>query len=240
MSPLYAFLSLVNYSETPVLSAVDSSTAALMPSLLLGYYIPAFGMFFWPNLVERQSWLFVWQLYPLHVALAFFALSSVRLGLAESGGDQRLKKLRRDLVRLRLSIGLPAIISATTWAWTLYENRSHLANLFLPTGLPSRLLPDMTAFCGEFLRWDEVLVMLSMVSWVILVCSETARSDPGQRQWVRDIILGALILVLGGPGAFLAVGWQRREETLTKKWERELLLEEVAAKVNGLLRAHHA
>ncbi|KAK5654761.1 hypothetical protein OQA88_7086 [Cercophora sp. LCS_1] len=223
-----------------VLSTVESSTAALFPALLLGYYIPAFGMFFWPNLVERQSWLFVWQLYPLHVALAFFALSSLRLGFSESGGDRRLKQLSRDLVGLRLTIGIPALISATAWGRTLYENRSALASLFFPTGRPHRFLPDLTAFCGEFLRWDELLVMLSMISWLFLVCWETTRFNTKPQSWARDVTLGVLLLLLGGPGLLLAVGWQRREETLTKRWERELLLEEVAAKVNGLLRANDA
>lgn len=238
--PLYCFLSYVYaHNQQPVTSNHRDSLAAILPALLVGYFIPACAMFFWPDLRERQAWLFLWQLYPVCISLVYHAVT-ITLLASRTGDPPIAKKLHRDLILVRLSVGLPVVLACTVWMWTRLASPSGLADIFIPSVAPSSALPDFTAFCGQFLRWDAIFVLGPTMVWVGYMLTESKNAGLLDVGWIK-LSLGALaITAMVGPGATIGLGWWWREEVIAAKHEKEVLLQEVVAKVDALLKANGA
>ncbi|KAK1753897.1 hypothetical protein QBC47DRAFT_385163 [Echria macrotheca] len=239
--PLYCFLS---YIDSPSLESMlqgpRSSPLSLLPALLLGYYIPGIAMLFWPDLGERQAWLSVWQLYPIHVSVARYVLSLVAIGKPKTQGETPLVKFQRELLVTRVCVGFAVVVGAATWLSTLWSAGFAFPSVFVPTSMPARSLPDFTAFCGLFLRWDELFSFASMFVWLGYVYHDAKKADLVRTSWSDLALRGVLLSVLLGPGATMGLGWLWREEAVAARREKEALLLEVAAKVDFLLKENGA
>ncbi|KAK0708063.1 hypothetical protein B0H67DRAFT_494899 [Lasiosphaeris hirsuta] len=236
--PLYCFLSYIYAPiDSPVSSDQRSSLTAVLPALLVGYYIPAYAMFFWPDLAERQSWLFLWQLYPVLISIAYHA---VTLGTATPRNRSVVAKLSRDLLAVRVCIGVSVVLGASVWLWTRFSAPLSMATIFAPTGVPRLSLPSLTAFSGQFLRWDEVFVFGPMLLWLAYLYEDTKRAGLLQASWLSLIPLAAAAVIALGPGAAVGLGWLWREEAILARHEKDTLMLEVAAKVDALLKANGA
>lgn len=142
LCPLYCFLSLT-YSPTPQadsLPSSPSSPASLTPALLLGYYIPTYAMLFWPNLPDRQTWLFIWQLYPVYVSLLRHLLSLVpqrkpkQKSISRGSSPTRSApataisvpdQLARNLLFTRICMATTTFLSAAAWQFTIWTNAAN-------------------------------------------------------------------------------------------------------------------
>ncbi|KAK0644673.1 hypothetical protein B0T16DRAFT_460701 [Cercophora newfieldiana] len=288
VAPLYAFLSLIAPSAASY--SLPSSTTALLPALVLGFYTPTLLTLASPDLADRQAFLSIWQLFPVWVSLAYHTIAilsptpkvdisgiSVRppssavstTSDSDSEPDSHasdpstpsisLPKLYRDLLLMRISIGVPSILGAAAWVFTLFRTRGHIAEIFVPTGSPADGLPSLTAFSAQFLRWDWTFVFGAMVLWLgVVYARESAGDVTGERgmgyQYLPKALRGgskatgwaamatgaaATGLTLG-PGALLGLGWWWREEVKVAELEKSLLKIEVQRKVDALLRANGA
>jgi hypothetical protein len=252
--PFYCLLSYIHAPSTGlVIEPSQSSAIALLPALILGFYIPTYATLLWPDLYERQGWLFVWQLFPAYISLAYHAISyllsyadktkSKKTSSEQAASPTSLQKLNHDLLVMRLCIGFSVLIGATSWIWTRYKTGSFaaLAEIFLPTANPSRLLPDLTAYSVQFLRWDEIFVFGSKLVWLAYLYADVKRSSQLRHvSWLGLISCAVLAMISLGPGATVGLGWLWREEMLAKRLERDALKLEVQAKVDALLKAHGA
>ena len=270
VAPLYCFLHYVSgssvtaknrinttpsshLSEGPAATAIlgvgysDSyHPLAVLPAVLLGYYLPAQGMLFSPDLPERQTWLFIWQLYPVWVSLSFQVLSLAlalprRHGLGANVMTTGKTSIRRDLRVVRLVVGVASILGATRWLWTAATATTGgyvggLAGVFVPAGIPGRMV-GFDAFCREFLRWDEVFAFGAHLVWLgyYLLWDTRIKRENGwwgidwavNAGWWAVVVLGTAMAVLAvGPGATVGLGWLWREAVLVAGYERRLAMEE--------------
>ena len=265
VSPLYYYASYVLQPASATTGTYDPpaidnrrTPAALIPALVAGHYIPAAGAFLWPDLAERQAWLFAWQLYPVWVAVVFQVVSRLVHAVAPwwRGADEETKaglrrssiasKLARDRVAVRACLGASVTLAAATWLWAWWRSivafgsPSGMLATFIPTAAPRRSLPDLAAFCAEFLRWDGLFTMASTLLWLVYLLGDVAHPRIRQVGWTRRAAVALPALVVFGPGAVVGLGWLWREEVLAVEREREALMLEVAAKVEALLKANGA
>jgi len=287
VAPLYAFLSLI--SPPSQAYSLPSSTTPLIPALLLGYYIPTLLTLASPDLPDRQAFLSIWQLFPVFISLAYHTIltlsptpkddatifspppprsSASSTSDSDSEPDDNtqptvptLATLSRNLLLMRLSIGVPTLIGAVAWVATLLTTKGQIAEIFLPSALPADVLPSLSAFSAQFLRWDWVFVFGSMIVWLgVLYVREWEQVDgtgtgKGKGGYLpRGMKRGGMTVGKGvgvavgtaamglvmGPGAVLGMGWWWREEVRATELERGVLKVEVQRKVNALLRANGA
>ncbi|KAK1831968.1 hypothetical protein QBC39DRAFT_77449 [Podospora conica] len=199
-----------------------SPATTLLPALLLAYYLPAALMLFHPVPADRQAWLFIWQLFPVYLAVASFVLSRVPLS-----GKRRtdMQKLDAEARGTRVCVGALVVLAVGVWWWTWVGagvSGEGMRGVFVPGGVPGERLPSLEGFAAEFLRWDEVFVFAGVLGWLGVV----------------GAAVGSVVVL--GPGATAGMGWLWREEVVFRRREKEVLLREVEAKVEELLRANGA
>lgn len=227
-------------SPTP-LEPTPSTT--LLPALVLAYYLPAALMLFHPVASDRQAWLFVWQLFPVYLAVASFVLSRIPLRLPGKRAERTaMQKLDAEVRGARVCIGALVALAVGVWWWTWVGSGASvrgMVGLFVPRGLPSGELPSLEGFAAEFLRWDEMFVFAGVLGWLGYFFADLVVVR-GVLGWMEVLGCGLASVVVLGPGATAGLGWLWREEVMFKRREKEVLLREVEAKVEELLRANGA
>lgn len=227
-------------SPTP-LEPTPSTT--LLPALVLAYYLPAALMLFHPVASDRQAWLFVWQLFPVYLAVASFVLSWIPLRLPGKRAERTaMQKLDAEVRGARVCIGALVALAVGVWWWTWVGSGASvrgMVGLFVPRGLPSGELPSLEGFAAEFLRWDEMFVFAGVLGWLGYFFADLVVVR-GVLGWMEVLGCGLASVVVLGPGATAGLGWLWREEVMFKRREKEVLLREVEAKVEELLRANGA
>ncbi|KAK0732898.1 hypothetical protein B0T26DRAFT_682250 [Lasiosphaeria miniovina] len=206
--PFYYFL---HYVFSPAAVRIPSTAnqrqvLAAFSAVVVAFSFPASAMFFWPRPDTRQAWLFLWQLYPLYMAVTYAVASLV---LPES--PIRLS----STAATRLCIACLSGLGATVWLWTTHGSLTGIAPIFIPTAIPRFTLPDFTAFCRQFLSWDEVFVFGSSLLWLAYLINDLDRLGP--YGWPL-VLLGTIICTTTlGPGTTVGLGWLLREELLARK-----------------------
>ncbi|KAK3942865.1 hypothetical protein QBC46DRAFT_378981 [Diplogelasinospora grovesii] len=230
--PLYCFLHYIlspieNFSGTDNRLTKMKYTLAILPAVILGHYIPAYGMFLWPDLADRQKWIFVWQLYPVYVSLALQLLT--RSGLFPDTMDEdKVHAPNRDLPVIRTYVGSTVALSAAVWLYTWYTNGLGTWTVFIPTSIPS-VIGGITGFTSQFLRWDQVFTFGGQFVWLLYLFGDIKTAGMADDvSWFKMVLSGAVSLVALGPGATLGLGWLWREGILaTRRHKDALTLESV-------------
>lgn len=200
-------------------------------------------MLFHPVASDRQAWLFVWQLFPVYLAVASFVLSRIPLRLPGKRAERTaMQKLDAEVRGARVCIGALVALAVGVWWWTWVGSGASvrgMVGLFVPRGLPSGELPSLEGFAAEFLRWDEMFVFAGVLGWLGYLFADLVVVR-GVLGWMEVLGCGLASVVVLGPGATAGLGWLWREEVMFKRREKEVLLREVEAKVEELLRANGA
>ncbi|KAK3395143.1 hypothetical protein B0H63DRAFT_462731 [Podospora didyma] len=209
VSPFFYFLHRV-FSPAPETCAARPPTdqrqvSAILPVVVLGYLLPSGAMLFSPGLDNRQIWLFIFQLYPLFMVLAFYILSSI---LPSGSGSTRAANLKTT----QISLFSLAALAAWSWIYTCYRGRA--GEIFLPTTVPRWELPDFEGFCRQFLRWDQTFAFSSSLLWLVYLVNDLKAVGQVQAGWLRVVSFGLACLVMLGPGATVGLGWLFTEESL--------------------------
>ncbi|KAL1842350.1 hypothetical protein VTJ49DRAFT_5518 [Mycothermus thermophilus] len=241
VAPVYCFL---HYLLTPVelFSALDRRLTntrvsyASLPAVLLAYLLPFYALCFWPNLVGRQCWLFLWQLYPVWLALVRWGVSKVCL--KETMDMDKIQRPLKDLNVMKGYVGGVSVLAAGVWWWAVLggmQQAGGLAavltsvwNTFVPHGLPSWSVGSFERFASEFLRWDQVFAFGSHLAWLAYLFWDMRKVGMLGEGMLKTVILGAVLVPLVGPGATLGIGWLFREHILaTRRHKDALTLESV-------------
>lgn len=224
-------------------SPEPTPSTTLLPALILAYYLPAALMLFHPIASDRQAWLFVWQLFPVYLAVASFVLSRIPLRLPGKRAERTaMQKLDAEVRGARVCIGALVSLAVGVWWWTWVGSGASakgVVRLFVPRGMPAGELPRLEAFAAEFLRWDEMFVFAGVLGWLGYLFAELGVVT-GVLGWMGVVGGGLASVVVLGPGATAGLGWLWREQVMFKRREKEVLLREVEAKVEELLRANGA
>lgn len=218
LAPLYFYLL---HISTPIeaFKATDmrltniAYTTSILPILLLTYYLPTAIQFFHPSLAARQSWNWLWQMWPVWVSGTAWAIKKTGL-IKDTFSTDRLYKPRWDYKIIQYTVGGTVAISAITWWSVLALSPSSLTQLFVPTSLhPSAI--NLDVFAKDFLKRDEVFLFANAFLWLMYVFWDIKTARMVQTSWIAFFGAGVASLLLLGPGAAFGLGWLWRERVIT-------------------------
>ncbi|SPQ25384.1 76920dad-2e05-476e-8657-376aa0d4bde4 [Thermothielavioides terrestris] len=254
VAPVYCFL---HYVLTPVekFSALDQRltnlrwSRAVLPAVAAAFAAPFCATVFWPagdqpisggsgggggGLLARQRWLFVWQLYPVWLALALWAGSRLS---RDTMRDDKVYRPLRDLPVLRASVGAASVCAAGVWWWVCLGGGEAygygVRKVFVPAAVP-RHLGSLTEFTREFLKWDEVFGFGSHLVWLAYLFGDLAEAGMLREGWLTAVGLGLVSLLAVGPGATLGLGWLWREHILATRRHKAALTPESVVRLHGI------
>jgi hypothetical protein len=229
VSPIYYLL---HYITTPIekLQASDmrlgkmSYALVLLPTLILTYYIPAYSMFDWSTISGRESWLFLWQMFPIWIFLTTMILSSF---IPDTTITDRFEAPNRDLPVTRYTIGILAGVSSIVWVATCITafSRYEIRTIFVPQSLPSQAA-DLASFTREFLKFDEIFLFGNTFLWLIYLFWDLKHAGMLNTKYIQLLAYLAISTLLLGPGATAGLGWLWRENILASKRHRDAVTED--------------
>lgn len=207
--PTYLFILYVT-SPTSKFSAADrviptADAEAMLPAIVLGYLSSAVPSLLHPNLVSRQWWSWLWQLYPIWTALFFRPLS--KMLQSSSGKQDPLPAVRRTVFAL-------VALGAVTYWYTLIASGLSLSELYLPKfflewpGSPAEALRTV-------IRYDYLTTYAATLIWLALEMGEAKVG--GASTWAVLGAAGVVSALVLGPGSVMTLGWWWREEVMAGK-----------------------
>jgi hypothetical protein len=234
MAPLNLF---IHYICSPIelFKATDRRmtrmryTPLIGPVILAVYLLPFYGMYFHPDLDLRQTFLFLWQLYPVGIAVALFALARLR---ADTNEFDKVHVPLRDLPYVRTTVGAASLIAAGGWVANWATSPFSLPEAWLPSALPASTA-DLTAFTGQFLRWDGCSFFGSHIVWLLLLFGDMrAAGMIAVGPWRMALYAAAGTIALG-PGATVGLLWLWREEILATRRHKDAVTEQSVARLHA-------
>ncbi|KAI4716833.1 FAD/NAD(P)-binding domain-containing protein [Aureobasidium sp. EXF-10727] len=218
VAPLYYFAHWVltpidSFRSTDMRLTNMKYTRAILPSLLMVYYLPLLQSYLLPEISQRQTWLQIWQLFPITHSLAQFAISKI---WKDTVGQDKIHAPKRDVATIRYTVGIPALISTIVWVYTAYTTTTPLHQIFWPQHTPASVA-DSQAFTSEIMQWNFVLFVTPTYLWLLYFAWDAKAAGMISHSWI--IILGALAAatVTLGPGGAVGVGFLYREFVITEK-----------------------
>ena len=195
----------------------------LLPTLILTYYIPAYGMFNGSTLSGRESWLFLWQMFPVWIFFTAMLLSSF---IPDTTVSDRFESPNRDLPVIRNCILALAAMSSVVWLYTCISAlfQTGIASVFLPDSFPSQTT-NFVAFTREFLKFDEIFLFGNTFMWLGYLFWDLKHAGMLETSWIRVLayLLGSVLLL--GPGATAGLGWLWRENILANERHKDAVTE---------------
>ncbi|KAK3363197.1 FAD binding domain protein [Lasiosphaeria hispida] len=240
VSPLYYLL---HYLLSPIekFKATDmrltriNYTKSVLPALMLAYYLPLYAAFFAPAFSTRLASIFAWQVFPVYLSLAASQVLS-RFFFADTMGHDRIYSVKRDLLAIRLTIGVLAFHSAAAWAYTFLTaaacSPTAMLALFLPPAFSGEngaavitttttTATNLVQFTGRFLRLDCAFLFANTFLWLAYLFWDVKHAGMLRLSWAWIILLAAIATAGVGPGATVGLGWLWREELLATRRHKE-------------------
>ena len=235
VAPLYYFL---HYVLSPIekFSSTDhrltrlNYSIAVLPAVLGAFFLPLCGAFLWPNLVERQSWLFIWQLYPTFLSIYLFTISKL---FPETVDVDKYDAPKRDLPIIRLYMGLSIVLVSSVWIWSWATGPYSMMTIYWPTAIP-KTTTNFVDFIRDFLRYDQVFAFGPGLLWLLYLFGDLKHAGMMTAGWARILLSGLVTIVVLGPGATLGIGWLWREQILAEKRHKTALTEESVGRLHGV------
>jgi hypothetical protein len=177
----------------------------------------------WPTLSGRESWLFLWQMFPIWTSLGCLILSFF---IPDSTVSDRFHAPNRDLPVIRYTIGILAVFSSIVWIWTCSTSaKQHgFLSLFLPAMLPAHTT-DFVSFTREFFKVDEVSLFSNTFLWLGYLFWDLKHAGMVQASWLRLLFYLSSSVVILGPGATAGMGWLWRENVLASTRHKDAITE---------------
>lgn len=243
VSPLYYIL---HYSFTPIdkFKATDmrltriSYTKAVLPTLILAYYVPLYLSFHASSFSSRVSWSFFWQLFPVWVSVLAAQVCS-RIWPDTTMHD-RIYKPTSDLKLIRATVGLFAAYSAATWLSLCAKagfSLSAVLDMVLPPAHSPQNTTDFVTFVAEFFRFDSAFLFANTFLWLGYLFWDIKFAGMLDLSWIWIILLASVATLTLGPGAAVGLGFLWREELLVTRRHKAAVTEKVAKEWNRKLVA---
>lgn len=190
--------------------------SAVLPTVVLAYFIPHFFCYFHPSLEARNWWNWVWQLYPVWGAAVLYVFS-------------RLYAHQRELRVVRATVAILAIVSTVVYWYSLSTSNLPFLEIFAPDYLIQS--PDSAELAlRTIIQYDFICTFAAGYLWLALHFWDLKASGV-QVSLVR--LSGASFIVgsVFGPGPLLLFVWIWREEFLASdKSSSDITLVKIAEK----------
>jgi hypothetical protein len=205
-------------------------TRAILPSLLMVYYLPLLQIYLLPEISQRQTWLQLWILFPITHSVAQFAISKI---WKDTIGQDKIHKPKRDVATIGYTIGIPTVISTIVWIYTLSTSSASVSHIFLPQHIPSSLTNLHTSIStSDLIQCNFVLAIASTYLWLLYFTWDAKTAGMVTQNWITVLTALAVGTVVLGPGSAVGAGFLLREYVITEKRHRgALTMERVRAGV---------
>jgi len=217
VGPIYFFLHYIS-SQAPNVGTSEKQltnrayTRTLFPAMILGYYAPHFLSMLHPSWAARHDWDWIWQMFPVWVALIQLVLTySFKLAATQ---ESRIGDHIQDLQIIRTTISLSIVLSAGVWIYTFIMSPFPLRMMFLPH-FPS---PGhgWVEIVGNFVQYDHLFCWGSALLWLGYLFRDLKKARMVQQSWVTLLVGAVVTTVVLGPGATVGLGWLWREDLLMR------------------------
>lgn len=195
------------------MSINPAHAAAVLPTIILGYYIPHFAAFLHPDLSARHWWMWVWQLYPVWCAVIFFVVSQL---LAPVVNDVPSRKIVQGTL-----VALSMVNAAAHW-YTDFNAELSFSEIFIPKYL-FEAPDDGVVVMKTILQYDHVCVFAGTILWLFHSIGES-ESSAKLRTFGIIAMLG-LFSTFGvvSLGTFTLIAWELKERLMVADLEAEVL-----------------
>lgn len=218
----YVFSPIESFRSTDMRLTRVSYTRSILPILLLGYYIPTFAQLFWPTMEGRQSWNWVWQMFPVWMSAGTWALS--KLAFTDTMAQDRLVDAKRDLPIIKYTVYTTVGISMLVWWYVCASSPFPLTQLFVPRSLPGES-SNLEDFTRHFLKWDQAFMFANSALWMAYLFWDMKAAGMVKESWITIAMYAAATTLACGPGAALGLGWLWREDVITNRRHKSAIVE---------------
>lgn len=213
---LYATTSAAGFTQADRFIPV-ADAQAMLPAIVLGYLSSAIPSLLHPNLLARQWWCWLWQLYPIWTALFFRPLSKI-FGVEASSTSKPVSSASASMPAIRRTIFALVALGTVTYWYTLLASGLSLSQLYLPDYF-LETPPSPPVALRTVIRYDYLTTYAATLLWLVLELRDVKKTAGGSGMpgFVTLGTAGVAAALVLGPGSVLTLGWWWREEMLVKK-----------------------
>jgi hypothetical protein len=203
-------------------------TRSIFPAMLLCFYTPLYLSYLSPSLSNRIIWNWVWQMFPVWVAL-FQSLAAFTI-MPDTIKYDRIHSTERDWPTIRFTVGSFMVLSAALWIYTLSHSPFSFGELFVPQlEIPHALVENLR----NFIQYDFLFTSSSALLWLGYLFYDMKKAGMVNTGWSRIIPMTALTTVALGPGAAVGLGWLWREQILATKRHKAAVISKSTEEPNA-------
>ncbi|KAF2152366.1 FAD/NAD(P)-binding domain-containing protein [Myriangium duriaei CBS 260.36] len=205
-------------------------TSTVVVSMMVCYYLPLRMQFFASSFETRHLWNWVWQIFPITVAIMqrFLAATVAK----DTITSDRLNRPLADLTTIQVQLAIPVLLSAVTWITTYFTAPFSMKEIFTPRTV-ALSSTDFNLGIRTLLQWDWVLIFGSAYIWLAYSFWDLKAAGMSHYSWIALLMLSFGLSGALGPGATFAIGWGYREYCLAyHKHKGAVVSAEVPAKGN--------
>jgi len=239
-TPLYFFVHWVltpidTFKSTDMRLTKMHYTKAILPSLLMTFYLPLIQNWLLSEATQKETWLTIWQYFPVTLSLAQLGMSKIWKDTAD---QDKIERPKRDVATLEYTSGVPAIISTVVWLYTLCASSVSFSQVILPhdsiTTLADSSPTSAFSSANDLLRSSYLIAIFSTYLWLLYFVWDAKVAGMITRSWLTVLAALALATIVLGPGGAVGAGFLWREYVITEKRHRGALTsEEVRQKSRG-------
>ena len=176
----------------------------ILPSMLIGYFVPTFSCYLHPTLQGRHWWSWIWQLYPVWYALIAFVLVKA----LERTPLKKWAALNQAALRLVTVVAI-ALISVIVNVRVALQSGYSQMDLFYPyyfLDSPS----DGAIALRTLIQYDQLCSQGAAIFWLAFQLS-SLEAVPKFFMLPALCVVTAVFAYGWGIGIVLLVGWSIRE-----------------------------
>jgi len=209
-------------------------TKAILPSLLMTFYLPLIQSWLLPEATQKETWVQIWQYFPVTLSLAQFAMSKIWKDTAD---QDKIERPKRDVATLRYTIGVPAGVATMFWFYTLYASSVSFSQFFLPHNITTILAnlssTSASTLAYNLLQYNYLIAILSTYLWLLYFVWDAKTAGMVTHTWIPVLITLALATIVLGPGGAVGAGFLWRKYIVTEKRHKGALTSEKVRQKNG-------
>ncbi|KAI1072004.1 hypothetical protein LB507_005135 [Fusarium sp. FIESC RH6] len=209
-APIFFFLAYVFAPEQKLPALIPGRPGAgryraLIPMLVLSYYIPHLRSYFSTSLEKRNWWNWIWQLYPVWGSGFMFVLSRAF--------RHEFKLLKADRIKFKIDMGMCSIISMVTWWYTVASMKDSIFEVFVPHYLVT-FPQDPDVGLRTVIQYDYICCFAAGYLWLAYHFRDMKKVGICSVSWFKAVSVCIVLGFVIGPGTLFPILWLLREELL--------------------------